>query len=301
MSGLSSKAVGGINNRYKYNGKELQSGEFSDGSGLEEYDYGARFYDAQIGRWGTLDPKANEYRSWSPYNYCVDNPLRFIDPDGMGTEEVNSDIPKGKTTKTNVVTSILYDKKTENYTIKEKTTIVTMQSIERKSDGGKNSKAILINTTYVNSTTVINSQGQPISIENKTNKQAIIAEERFSSPIPKITIDKPEANAIDDKTLAPFAKTATTTLSQHNGFPILDDAEAINEMNSKSGNSTLDRFIDENREPEDNRFKRAEESRVKEQHSGHYEDATRRDPIDKARFKKNSYSIYSDNIKNFNL
>jgi RHS repeat-associated protein len=69
---------------YLYNGKELQHNEFGAGNGLELEDYGARLYDPQIGRWIAIDPSAEKYFSFSPYNYVLNNPTKFVDHDGRG-------------------------------------------------------------------------------------------------------------------------------------------------------------------------------------------------------------------------
>ena len=62
---------------YKYNGKELDTKK-----GLNWYDYGARHYDAAVGRFATVDPMAEKYYPWSPYTYCLDNPIKYVDNNG---------------------------------------------------------------------------------------------------------------------------------------------------------------------------------------------------------------------------
>ena len=71
----------------KYNGKE-----FVEMHGLDEYDYGARGYYAAIGRWTSVDPLSEKNYSWSPYVYCDNNPIRYIDPDGRIKKDKNGDV-----------------------------------------------------------------------------------------------------------------------------------------------------------------------------------------------------------------
>jgi RHS repeat-associated protein len=93
MAGISDKAVknGYQENKYRYNGKRLNSEEFVDGSGTFWYDYGMREYDLQTGRFFRIDPISAKFPDLTPYQYASDDPIKNIDLDGLeGFNNVNT-------------------------------------------------------------------------------------------------------------------------------------------------------------------------------------------------------------------
>ena len=82
---------------YKYNGKELDTKK-----GLDWYDYGARHYDAALGRFAVVDSLVEKSYNVSPYSYCNNNPIRYIDPSGNGWREALEHLQKGISTKVSI-------------------------------------------------------------------------------------------------------------------------------------------------------------------------------------------------------
>ncbi len=133
---------------YKYNCKEYQ-----DELGLNMYDYGARNYDPALGRWMNIDPLAEVSRRWSPYTYCYNNPIRFVDPDGMKVDEPGGSDMAGS----NAFVNFEYD---TDYSFNEKTG-------EVKQVGETNGKPDRIVKTDKNGAVKYDKNGNPkVSIDN---------------------------------------------------------------------------------------------------------------------------------------
>ena len=73
--------------RYKFGGKE-----FSEELNLNTYDFGARNYDPALGRWMNIDPLAEQYQSYSSYNYSLNSPIKLTDKDGNVVRDPDGNI-----------------------------------------------------------------------------------------------------------------------------------------------------------------------------------------------------------------
>jgi RHS repeat-associated protein len=80
LAGIGYLADATLEDKFTYNGKEKV-----DDLALNWLDYGARNYDARLGRWWSVDPLAGKFAPVSPYNYALNNPMSLIDPNGMET------------------------------------------------------------------------------------------------------------------------------------------------------------------------------------------------------------------------
>jgi RHS repeat-associated protein len=98
------------NYRFGFNGQEGDNEVYGD---KNSYNFEFRSYDARVGRWWGVDPLSDKYPSLTPYAYCANNPVRYVDPTGMAAEDndftLKLDIDKDPTRYRNTKGELLYE------------------------------------------------------------------------------------------------------------------------------------------------------------------------------------------------
>ncbi|MBK7870710.1 MAG: RHS repeat-associated core domain-containing protein [Saprospiraceae bacterium] len=191
-------ANAGREDKYQYNGKEL-----NEDFGLDWYDYGARWYMPDIGKWNSIDPLAEKFQSWSAYSYAFSNPLRFNDPDGAKPEDIiirssNTDSEDARVsyqnqvfqkTKTLTNDELALDRQTGKVTIVKYASEVTKEAgtglIRDFIDGIQMENGDVINRTVTftdnaNGKYVDPITGEPISLKNNATTVPEIISNAFN-------------------------------------------------------------------------------------------------------------------------
>jgi RHS repeat-associated protein len=174
MAGISDKALKAnyAENKYRFQKQELQNKEFSDGSGLEMYEFKYRMDDPQIGRFWSVDPLANKYVYNSPYAFSENHVTSHVELEGLEKFPINEDNPSSGNPNSSIARSAKNQQAVESQraagrAAADATTAATPASNSKGSVSNDGSQP-LVGTTSTTKVTNEASTGDPIVLGTTT-------------------------------------------------------------------------------------------------------------------------------------